>query len=265
MWDRLAGPCRLVLLSVALLMLIGSFLVPLAPRDGWRSLHDSGQTLRNVATAVAALWGVIDAGLAITRRRRSDDAATYLEIALRILANLEDSGARLCQATSTTKCSLVIWRAHRLGWRERRRGETRRPLRSQYVYRGQGHVASGVQWRVGMGVIGQAIERNDALITEVEALWAPLRRGGERAWEDATDEARQGLTYGEFLLADHSGPGSTTPGAPTVFAVPVVRGSATVGCVALDVPNSMTEVLEDVTEAVLRDLTTLGRIALSGA
>lgn len=232
---------RLLLFALALVLLaIGWGVGPRVSAADWPFLARNHENFQRLAAVPAVLWGFLESVRATLEHgqavRTADVQAQFDEI----LVELESACADRGQASRTYQCGITVWKLQKLTRAERRTGETRPRLKAVAIrpvrYKRN---TSGLRWRLGMGVIGTALQDNTRLAIDVDAAWAPLRGCTKDEWDAQPDDVRQGLTHEEFRTAVAGTPGSADPAGQFVLAVPVWRGSKPVGVVALDTPPEM--------------------------
>jgi hypothetical protein len=118
-----------------------------------------------------------------------------------------------------------------------RRARLERLVRLQLVIR----VSSGIAWRVGVGVIGQCVQRGEDVVENLAALDDQLTQVGADDWKSLPDDLRYGMNYQEYQRVRGK--------YDVVLATPVIKemplGSKVIGCIAVDAPRDAFEALSD--------------------
>jgi hypothetical protein len=226
-----------VLLGGAAIWLAVTWLVPLAlpPAD-----RTPWEALRGLGAVPAAIWGFTDAWLAWARKREIPRRQEIEDDVYEVLRQIETLAVEHGVPIRLSECGVKVWALGRRSLRDvaRRKGnrETRAPLGKVVVsplYRATS--SSGMRWRMGMGVIGVALQSNDVLAVDVNEAWGPIRSCTQSQWDAQPETTRLGLTYEEFQRLCRNG-SSSGPAGPFVCAVPYYAGSRPLGVVALDMP-----------------------------
>jgi hypothetical protein len=233
--NKHANGVRTWLLGLAVLLAMTGWLIaPALPADTW--LSGQAVTLRGIAAipaAVAALFEAVRARLNDSGVAKAHGIDERIE---QILIELEDTCARDAIASRTYQCGVAVWKLGKLSPKDRRAGETRRPLdraaSRELRYRRN---TSGLRWREGMGVMGSAIKNNQVLAVNLDQRWGPLRDQPEARWLEADEATRQGLNHAEFRQSVSD----TGYAGPFILAVPYYEGHEPKGVAVLDTPPEM--------------------------
>lgn len=230
--ERHAAWLRTLLLSLALAMLLLGWLLPLLVKQ---IPSDSMDGFQLAATLFAATWGALDALHAWLRRQHAPQLKEVEATIYELLRALERMAIERKHLLPLSTCGVKVWAVRPRSLMDYFRKESRKPL--ERVATSPFHRAttsSGLQWRVGMGVIGTALSENNAGGVDLEKLWGTLLDCDEIAWNEKTDQVRMGLTFPEFRRLLWNGGGT----GPFVFALPYYKGERPLGVVALDMPHT---------------------------
>lgn len=178
------------------------------------------------ATATEAAWDD-------HRRRRVADLHDSVRAVLTpLLFDLQDatgvSARRLGVAVYRRRGSPLPWRTDRLD----------RVLRLRPVNQG----ASGIAWRLGVGVVGQCVARGEDVVEDLAALDDQLADVGPREWPTLPEDLTYGLTYAEYRRV--RGKYGVVLGTPIIDDT--AKGSRIIGCVSVDAPpDSFDQIASD--------------------
>lgn len=234
--ERHGTAVRLVLLLSAVALMVLGWVVPLflsaEAAKGWPKYQ-------TFAAFPATLWAAVDALWAHQKKKAGAREAEIQSSIHVILQKLEDLAVEKNVPLKLSDCGVKVWKVGRLSWRDRMHGETRRPLvriAASPLYL-PSH-SSGLDWRVGMGIMGTALQQNDKLAVDVAESWSSMPDSSRQAWDTLPEDRRFGLSYEEFLLLQQPTAGGR-PGGPMVIATPIYHRDQPRGVTALDLPPAV--------------------------
>lgn len=196
-------------------------------------LVDVWGLVRAAAAAPVTLWGLLDALWDfLLRKNKKKTQAIYIDINV-VLRELEDLAVMNKHALRLSECAVKVWVLRRrsfLDWVKRERKPLFKVAESTLLM--ETH-SSGLRWRVGMGVMGTALQDNNPLAVDVSQAWAKAYDRSEDSWKALPEASKFGLTHKEFLKVARPA-SSAQPLGPFVMAVPYYEGASPCGVVALD-------------------------------
>lgn len=236
-FERHGGQIRVTLLAVALGMLaVGWMLGPALwpPFKSWAGL-------RAGAAAPVMVCGLLDAIWDLLRRKdQKKTQAIHADINI-LLRELETLAVANRHTLRLSECAIKVWAVRRRSLLDCIKREKRKPLwkLAESSLLMETH-SSGLRWRVGMGVMGAALEDNSFLAADVSVAWAKAEDRSEASWNSLPEKSRFGLTHSEFIKiarpvkkADSDISNGSSPSEPFVLAVPYYEGDDARGVVAL--------------------------------
>lgn len=238
-FERHAAWVRVALLIVAVGMLIGGWWVG----PFFSPTFDSWANLRAAAAAPVMLWSLLDALWALLQRAdKKKIQAIHRDINI-VLRELEDLAAANKHSLKLSKCAIKVWTVGRRNFFTAISGEKRRPLvkiaESALLMETN---SSGLRWRVGMGVMGYALEKNNPTAVSVSKAWEGAADNSAESWALLPDESKFGLSYDEFLRIAR--PSEMRSSEPFVLAVPLYENSSARCVVALSMAQKDAEGLK---------------------
>ena len=232
---------RLVLATIAITLIVLGWLVgPYVNKQDWAWVVRHHQDFQRLAAVPALVFAFLEALRASLERKADQRAKDVREQFDEILVELENACADAGLPSRTYHCGITVWKLQRRTLGERVKSEQRRRLKTVAIrpirYKRR---TTGLRWRLGMGVIGMALESNTRLAVDVDESWRLLRDCGPKVWEAQEPEVRQGLSYEEFQTAVAGAAGTDEPAGQFVLAVPIWKSDKPIGVVALDTPPGM--------------------------
>lgn len=204
---------------LAVLIAVGACILYLAEQD---RPHPALVVAAGVAVWVVALGGLataVDSAIQSHRVKRLDEMRA--PIAMRVLALRYEIAEITHIDRNALGISVYLVRPHFRWFAPRLRPvyEDRRTVR---------RVRSGIRWRVGKGVIGLCVQESREVTVDTREVFEEFEADGDSSWMLRSHNDRMGLSSKEMRLAGTK--------YSVVFAVPIFRGSRTVGCIGLDAP-----------------------------
>ena len=200
-------------------------------------LDRNAETIRGFAALPAGLAAVLDA----VRSKLNETGAGKSEEVDHRIAEVLREAERACvlaqQPSLTYQCGVAVWRVGQPTRKDRSHGDERKTLRraaSRVLRYRQG--SSGLDWRVGMGVMGRAVAENKTLSVNLSDVWGGIRQVTELDWPSQPPVVSQGLTFQQFQQALGA---PESDAGPFIMAVPYFQGPTPLGVAVLDAPPDM--------------------------